>query len=533
MARKKMTWWLSAMMAAMLMVLTGCQTIQGLDIVQALLNNATLQSASSKSSLELELVPGNTSGLSPEAKQAFDTLNHAKLEFRSVNVQDKQHMFVDGALTYGRGTIPFQVAMSGTNLTLQVEGAKKPFSFDLMNSAGGAAALPAAETTALQKELMSKMNDLIPVVMKFIIANLPNPEHISVSSVTDTVNNETLSLKKAHIEIKGSELLPLVKGFLTNMVADEKGLKDLLGQLYDILMPVIKESMKAASKDSEAPSEYNDLMTAYMDNKNLAVEFLYTTLQQLVKTQLDNWDETMANSVSAVSEPQMKALLSDQTVLQADLYMDQDKQIRKIHADLSLPIVDESSGVSAVKLAYTSEIWNINKPVKAETIDVSGGTIELKDLSGGNATGLLSSVKKDSALYKLLRNDLKVAKKDIMLILNQEGEVYYPWDSSHPFIDDSGVAMVSARYLAEQLGAEVAWDADASQITINDALSEKKVVLTLDASTAKVNGADVRLDSPAILKNGVTFVPLRFIAEQLGGKVEFDESTHSVRVTRE
>ncbi|MGG1554562.1 hypothetical protein [Paenibacillus ferrarius] len=406
MARKKMTWWLSAMMAAMLMVLTGCQTIQGLDIGQALLNNATLQSASSKSSLELELVSGNTSTLSPEDKQAFDMLNHAKLEFRSVNVQDKQHMFVDGALTYGRGTIPFQVAMSGTNLTLQVEGAKKPFSMDLMNGMGGAAALPAAETTALQKELMGKMNDLVPVVLKFVIFNLPNPEHFSVSSVTDTVNNETLSLNKAHIEIKGSELLPLVKAFLTNMVADEKGLKDLLGQLYDILMPVIKESMQAASKDSVAPSQYNDLMMAYMNNKTLAVEFLYTTLQQLVQTQLDKWDETIANSVSAVSEPQMKALLSDQTVLQADLYVDQDKQIRKIKADLTLPIVDESSGVSAVKLAYTSEIWNINKPVKAETLDVSGGTIELKDLSGGrNAAALLSSIKKDSTLYKLLRND--------------------------------------------------------------------------------------------------------------------------------
>ncbi|MDD5689953.1 MAG: copper amine oxidase N-terminal domain-containing protein [Caldisericia bacterium] len=35
------------------------------------------------------------------------------------------------------------------------------------------------------------------------------------------------------------------------------------------------------------------------------------------------------------------------------------------------------------------------------------------------------------------------------------------------------------------------------------------------------------------MKNGRTFVPIRFISEHLGAKVDWDESTRTVTITRD
>ena len=50
----------------------------------------------------------------------------------------------------------------------------------------------------------------------------------------------------------------------------------------------------------------------------------------------------------------------------------------------------------------------------------------------------------------------------------------------------------------------------------------KTIVLTVDDPGALVNGDAVQLDVAPFIKDGRTFVPLRFVAEQLGGEVTYD-----------
>ncbi len=54
------------------------------------------------------------------------------------------------------------------------------------------------------------------------------------------------------------------------------------------------------------------------------------------------------------------------------------------------------------------------------------------------------------------------------------------------------------------------------------------IVLKIDSSAARLNGQVLTLDAPAYVENGRTLVPLRFIAEGTGAKVEYSEGVIEV-----
>ncbi len=91
-------------------------------------------------------------------------------------------------------------------------------------------------------------------------------------------------------------------------------------------------------------------------------------------------------------------------------------------------------------------------------------------------------------------------------------------------------ALLPARFIAENLGATVAWDGAAGKATI----SANGVVIELyvNSTTAYVNGVAVTLDSPAIILGDRVFTPVRFIAENLGAAVEWDAATSQAIITK-
>ncbi len=92
-----------------------------------------------------------------------------------------------------------------------------------------------------------------------------------------------------------------------------------------------------------------------------------------------------------------------------------------------------------------------------------------------------------------------------------------------PFIKD-GRTMVPLRFIAEAFGAQVEWIPETKGINIT--LSLKSVVTTIGLQvgnpTAIVNGQVVTLDVAPVIVNGRTFVPLRFVAEAFGAKVDWN-----------
>ena len=90
----------------------------------------------------------------------------------------------------------------------------------------------------------------------------------------------------------------------------------------------------------------------------------------------------------------------------------------------------------------------------------------------------------------------------------------------------AGRTMVPMRAIFEALGAEVEWNASSQTVTATRGATN--VRLTIGRTTARVNGRNVSLDVPAMVRRGSTMVPLRFVSEALGANVEWIESSQTV-----
>ena len=99
---------------------------------------------------------------------------------------------------------------------------------------------------------------------------------------------------------------------------------------------------------------------------------------------------------------------------------------------------------------------------------------------------------------------------------------------TQPPIIESDRTLIPMRFLFEQLGAEVDWDNDTQTATAVRA--NKAVAFSIDNTTATVNGAETVMDVPARLVGDKTMVPLRFLSEELGYTVEWDEETRMATV---
>ncbi|HEX9063114.1 MAG TPA: copper amine oxidase N-terminal domain-containing protein, partial [Clostridia bacterium] len=96
------------------------------------------------------------------------------------------------------------------------------------------------------------------------------------------------------------------------------------------------------------------------------------------------------------------------------------------------------------------------------------------------------------------------------------------YDNVLPVIKENRT-LIPVRALVESLGGNVDWDSSRSLITIT--LGDKVVKLTLNSDTAYVNDKTTKLDIPAQTINGRTMVPLRFVSENFGKKVDWHPYT--------
>ncbi len=98
-----------------------------------------------------------------------------------------------------------------------------------------------------------------------------------------------------------------------------------------------------------------------------------------------------------------------------------------------------------------------------------------------------------------------------------------------PYVKD-GRTLAPMRAILEALGMTVTWD-DATQ-TATAVSGDTTISVTIGNNIAKVNGADKILDVPAQVTNGRTFVPVRFFAEALNMKVDWDALTKTVIISK-
>lgn len=79
---------------------------------------------------------------------------------------------------------------------------------------------------------------------------------------------------------------------------------------------------------------------------------------------------------------------------------------------------------------------------------------------------------------------------------------------------------VPIRFIAEELGYKVDWNLDRREVSIES--NESEAILKIGAKEVLINGETIYLDLPAQLKKERTFVPFRLVAELFGEEVEYD-----------
>lgn len=91
-----------------------------------------------------------------------------------------------------------------------------------------------------------------------------------------------------------------------------------------------------------------------------------------------------------------------------------------------------------------------------------------------------------------------------------------------------GATMVPFRPLFEALGANVEYDLVHKIVKANKENNE--IELQIGERIGKKNGAEITMGNPPVLIKGVTYVPLRFVAEALEAKVDYDKATQVITI---
>lgn len=94
----------------------------------------------------------------------------------------------------------------------------------------------------------------------------------------------------------------------------------------------------------------------------------------------------------------------------------------------------------------------------------------------------------------------------------------------------TGRTMVPLRFVSEALGTEVQWVESTRQVIITR--GENRILLTIGSAQAISNGQLKALDCPAELSGSTTCVPLRFVSENLGAVVDYDAGSRQITITQ-
>ena len=103
-------------------------------------------------------------------------------------------------------------------------------------------------------------------------------------------------------------------------------------------------------------------------------------------------------------------------------------------------------------------------------------------------------------------------------------------------INRNNRTLLPVRFLANTFGVPnegIKWDAATRTATLTN--SEVTIVVKIDAPSMTVNGKTVALDSPAIIENNRTYLPVRAIANALGvsnDNIKWDAATSTATLVK-
>ncbi len=138
---------------------------------------------------------------------------------------------------------------------------------------------------------------------------------------------------------------------------------------------------------------------------------------------------------------------------------------------------------------------------------------------------LLASLCGVSAFAEEKDVEIKFSVGDDTLLINGESVTV-----AKPYVVGDGVTLVPVRVITEAFGATVGWDGETQTVTLT--YPDVNIILQIKNPVAEVNKRAETLLAAPELTNGYTMVPLRFISENFGAQVSYDNDTRAITVTK-
>lgn len=113
------------------------------------------------------------------------------------------------------------------------------------------------------------------------------------------------------------------------------------------------------------------------------------------------------------------------------------------------------------------------------------------------------------------------AQDNVKIMINQVSI------NANTFIEN-GRVMIPLRVVTEELGCDVIWYAEKSQIVIRRPGIELQ--FTIGENVMQKNGSDISMDVAPVIINDRTYVPLRAVQEALNDTVKWDNDTRTVYI---
>ena len=126
---------------------------------------------------------------------------------------------------------------------------------------------------------------------------------------------------------------------------------------------------------------------------------------------------------------------------------------------------------------------------------------------------------------------------ELVTVFVNDQKIIFP--DAPAYIDQKGRTQIPVRYIGEALGAQVDWDGAARRATFSLETEEtaRYVDLYIGSDVYYIKNSPKNLpekktmDTIAVVENGRTYVPVRYVAESLGATVRWEGSTRTVYVT--
>ncbi|WP_297392257.1 stalk domain-containing protein [uncultured Peptoniphilus sp.] len=187
--------------------------------------------------------------------------------------------------------------------------------------------------------------------------------------------------------------------------------------------------------------------------------------------------------------------------------------------------LDSKGEYNGRKIKISPRVINYSFEDMTASVDPNTFNINIEDYGRnpkiiaklGDKTSTLSLYDENTKLIKMKINDVNYS-------INGQGKKM----DAKPFIKNDRT-LVPLRFIVEAIGGEVNWDNDNRLVTVNS--KGKTIVLPIDSKTIKIDGKDVNIDQAAIIKGDRTFVPIRFIAENLDMVVNYINESRIIEIS--